>query len=149
MFSAIVTKKLLKESTELLVLDSTLSFFFYRFNLFFWVFFDICNRSYSIPCSFGIIFVFLNECLAKICLIDSCKFVNEVFVIFESLEKCFFTSSFFTSTEFAIYNAFLLNWQKNFFCQPWFLSTIFPLMLSLVIGLCMSSKLVILSRKSL
>ena len=62
--------------------------YFYRFNLFFLFFFDIYNGSYSVLCSLGIIFVFLKEWLVKICLIDSCNFVNEIFVMFEFLEEC-------------------------------------------------------------
>ena len=82
--------------------------YFYRFDLLFvfFRFFDIYNGSYSIPCSFRIIFVFPRKCLVKICLIDFCKFVNEVFVIFEFLEKCFFTNCFLASIEFAVYAFF-------------------------------------------
>ena len=58
-FSANDTKKSLKESAKIFGLDSTLSFIFI-YLMFFWVFFDIYNESYSIPCSLGIIFMFLK-----------------------------------------------------------------------------------------
>ena len=111
MFSTVVTKNLLKEQAKILGLDSTLSFVFMDLIcLSFLVFFDIYNESYSIPCSFGIIFVFHKKCLVEIYFIDSGKFVYEVFVvIFEFLEKCFFRSWFFASNEFTVQNAFLLN----------------------------------------
>ena len=99
--------------------------YFYRFKLCFWVFLDIYNGSYSVPCFLWIIFVFLKEWLVKICLIDSCKFVNKVSVIFEFLEECSYTSCFFASNELAIYNVFLFNWLQNSFCQPWFFQFFF------------------------
>ena len=93
--------------------------YFYRFNLFLFsvVFFDSYNESFSDPYSHGIIFVFLKEWLVKNFLINSCKFVNQVFVIFEFLEEGFFTSCLFGSNEFVIY-VFLHNWLMKSFCQP-------------------------------
>ena len=70
-----------------------------------------------------------------------------LFVTFQFLEECFFTSCFFASDESVLYNEFLLNWLKNSFCQPWLFQIFFPLILSLVIGSVCQAKYYFIQKK--
>ena len=82
---AIVTKKLLNVSAIILGLDSLLLFITYGFDLFMRVCLKADNRSNSSPDFFRVVFVFFRIALVVTRLINSCEFVNCVFVNFKVL----------------------------------------------------------------